>query len=73
MNAYALKAKITINKKTVDDVIADLENIKGMKISKSAFYRKMNGKSEFDRKEILALAEVLGMSDEEIMSIFFND
>lgn len=42
-------------------------------ISKTALYRKMNGKSEFTRAEIQRAILYLGLSEEETMSVFFND
>lgn len=51
--------------------ISDIEAALG--ISKTALYRKMNSKSEFTREEIQKLILVLGLSDEETMSVFFND
>ena len=38
-------------------------------ISRSAFYRKCNGKSEFTRREMIEIAQILNLSD--ISSIFF--
>lgn len=40
-------------------------------ISRSAFYRKCSGKSEFTLAEIKAIAEILSLDD--INSIFFAD
>lgn len=42
-------------------------------ISKSAFYRKLKGESEFTRIEIIGISEVLGMSDDQIINIFFRN
>lgn len=38
-------------------------------ISRSAFYRKCNGKSEFTRREMIEIARILNLSD--VSSIFF--
>lgn len=40
-------------------------------ISKSAFYRKLNGTSEFTRSEIQNIVDSLGL--ESPMPIFFDD
>ena len=46
---------------------------KGLNISKSALYRKLNRDSEFTRKEILMLMDLLDLDKEKIFEIFFND
>ena len=58
MNGLLLKSKITS---------------KGVHISRTAFYRKMYGDSEFDRREIMAIVKVLELQDSEVMSIFFTE
>lgn len=40
-------------------------------ISKTAYYRKTNGKSDFTREEILKIADILDLSGDEILEIFF--
>lgn len=64
------KALLTykINKKGV--LIKDL--LMKLKISKSAWYKKNNGISEFNRGEIDILIEELDLSSEDVMSIFFT-
>lgn len=44
-----------------------------LNISKSAFYRKARGISEFNRLEIKKLIILLELSDEEVISIFFEN
>lgn len=44
---------------------------KELKISRSAFYRKCRGKSEFTQSEIQAIVDYLGL--ESPMGIFFAD
>ena len=41
-------------------------------ISRQSFYNKLNGEAEFKPTEIKALAEILSLSDEQLLSIFFN-
>ena len=41
-------------------------------ISKSAFYKKLKGKSEFTRKEMLAIINILKLDDTQIPVIFFD-
>jgi DNA-binding Xre family transcriptional regulator len=42
-------------------------------ISRQSLHMKLNGERSFDQGEIMALKTVLRLSDEEFMSIFFND
>lgn len=71
MNANVLKARMVLERMRIPDFLEKLSS-QGCEMSKSAFHRKMNGKSEFDRKEILAIAKVLNLSREEMMEIFFE-
>ena len=41
------------------------------KFTRSTFDRKISGKSEFDRDEIVRIRDVLNLTDEELKSIFF--
>lgn len=41
-------------------------------ISKTAMFRKINGKSDFTRKEIISISECLGVKIETLFPIFFN-
>lgn len=42
-------------------------------ISESAFYRKLNGTSEFTINEMKDIARVLNMDHEAIIEVFFAD
>ena len=42
-------------------------------ISLSALQRKLRGTTEFSRGEIKMLISYLGMSNDEVMAIFFDD
>lgn len=66
MNAHALKAKMVLLNVTTDELCTELG------ISRSAFYRKISGKSEFTRDEIQKIIEVLSMSTKETLDIFFG-
>ena len=70
MNGLLLKSKITSEGMSIKDVIYKLK-MQGIHISRTAFYRKMYGDSEFDRKEIMAI--VLDLQDSDIMNIFFAE
>ncbi|NSB16492.1 helix-turn-helix domain-containing protein [Clostridium beijerinckii] len=65
MNVNLLKAQIALKGKKISEVSETL------KISKSAFYRKLNGKSDFTRQEICDLINYLGIDTEKAMEIFF--
>lgn len=41
-------------------------------ISESAFYRKMNGSSEFTQGEIRSIADTLHLDNESIITVFFG-
>ncbi len=66
MESNVLKAQMILKSKSINDVISKLG------ISKSAFYRKLNGQSEFNRKEICSLIEILQIDDEDAIKIFFG-
>ncbi len=42
-------------------------------ISESAFYRKMNGASEFTQGEIMAIKKILEMDHDTVFAVFLND
>ena len=65
MNGNLLKSIITLQGKTIKEVA------KNLNISKSAFYRKMHAKTEFTRVEISKLIEILDLSKEKAIEIFF--
>lgn len=67
MNANKLRYYIADRGRTLNDFKEALG------ISKTALYRKMNGKSEFKREEIQKAIFWLRLSNEETMAIFFND
>lgn len=67
MNANLLKAQIALKGKKISEITRIL------KISKSAFYRKLNGKSDFTRQEICDLMNCLEIGTEKAIEIFFAD
>lgn len=66
MDINMLKAQMALKGKRVTDVA------KVLNISKSAMYRKLNGKSDFTRKEICDLIDYLQINTEKAMEIFFR-
>lgn len=67
MNAKLLKAQIVLKGKKINEVA------KMLNISRSALYRKINGKSDFTRKEISDIIDYLGIRFDIAMSIFFSE
>lgn len=71
MNANGLKGYIVkcgYNTKTFLEKLQE----NGIKMSKNTWYRNMNGEQEFTREEIKKIAEILEMTDEDIIGIFFS-
>lgn len=65
-----------INKLLFKNAIASAGyNIQGlaqlMGVNQATLYRKINGKSEFDRPQLKQLREVLGLDDNQFEAIFF--
>ena len=63
MNKALLEYKMKLNGKNISDMCAMLE------ISRSAYYRKCNGKSEFTQSEISKIVKYLNLDSP--MEIFF--
>ena len=65
MNSRELKAEMIRQDKTVDDLCTALG------ISRSAWFRKIKGVSEFTQGEISGLRFELGLDDHQTAKIFF--
>lgn len=65
MDKYKLEYEMKSKGVTIEKLCNDL------KISRSAFYRKCNGKSEFTQGEIQKIVDYLGLDSP--MGIFFAD
>lgn len=65
MNKALLEYKMSEKGKSIADMCTMLN------ISRSAFYRKCNGKSEFTRSEIIKIVDFLKL--ESPVEIFFAD
>ena len=72
MNYDKLYNAIDNRNMKVTELLSEMQTF-GVKMSRSAFYRKMNGLSEFDRKEIEAIVKVLKLDESNANSIFFSD
>ena len=66
MNTKALKARMILKGKTVDQLCTSLG------ISRTAWFRKVGGKSEFTQGEITGLRYELDLDDHQTAEIFFN-
>ena len=66
MNSKELKVQMIRKDKTVDQLCAALG------ISRSAWFRKVSGESEFTQGEITGLRFELDLDDEQTGIIFFN-
>lgn len=67
MNVRELKAEMIRKDKSVDGLCAALG------ISRSAWFRKVGGDSQFTQGEIMALRFELDLDDHQTAKIFFDD
>ena len=67
VNALKLKARMVMKEKSIEEMCA------AMGISRSAFFRKTTGVSEFTQSEICILRKELELDDHETAEIFFDE
>ena len=67
MNRNKLIVKIKEQGKTIQQMAAEVG------ISLTAMSRKINGKTQFTREEIEKIADLLELTNEELLAIFFSD
>lgn len=67
MNIEDLKAEIARNNLTIPK-LAKLINV-----NKKTLYTRINGETTFRQEEISAIAQVLHLSSEKILAIFFTN
>ena len=67
MNTNELKVQMIRQQKTADQLCATLG------ISKSAWYRKIGGESQFTQGEIMDLRRELSLDDRQTALIFFDE
>jgi len=72
MREELLRSKMVAKKLSTTEFLEKLQG-HGISISLAAYYRKKSGESDFTRKEILGISEVLNLDDSDIMDIFFDD
>lgn len=66
VNANAIRGKMAEKKLTQEDVC------KFLKMTPKTFRRKLNN-GVFDSDEIVILTRLLGIAEDEFMSVFFTD
>lgn len=66
MNKDELKAQIVRKNRTASQLCSAIG------ISRTAWFRKLNGKSQFTLKEIVNIREELDLDDKQTNIIFFN-
>lgn len=71
MHPNKLKSHMALKEISVNEML-NLINKEGVKMSRNSFYRRMNKVQEFDRAEILAIVEILKLSEKEMLDIFFK-
>ncbi|MGF2081284.1 hypothetical protein [Enterococcus casseliflavus] len=71
MREELLRAKIVANKMTIEEFLVKLKSY-GIDMSKSAFYNKKNGNSDFTRNEIQVISKALGLNNDEVLAIFLT-
>lgn len=67
MNANELKAQMIRKDKSAEQLCAALG------ISKATWWRKINGHSVFNQREIVSLRRELCLDNKQTMLIFFNE
>jgi len=72
MNFDKLSNAIDNRDMKVKDLLKGMEEY-GVKLSRASYYNRMNGKAEFTRSEIVAIAKVLKLDEENTNRIFFED
>lgn len=72
MDGDLLKGKLQINGYSIPQIVDKL-NEEGTTITRTTFYRKLRGDSEFTAKEISAIAKIAEFSKKEVMDIFFKE
>ena len=67
MNTRALRLEILVQGRKLSDIA------KAIGISKSSFGRKLKGETLFTQIEIVKIRDTLGITNEKVIEIFFND
>lgn len=67
MNSLKLKAEMVLKGKSVDDICA------AAGFSRTAYFRKISGETEFKQAEINAIAHLLSLDIQKVGDIFFEE
>lgn len=67
MNRNLLRAKVVENGMTLTQLAKELH------LDEATLYRKINGNSDFYRKEIQMIKHILNLTIDDIRRIFFDD
>lgn len=67
MNVNILKSKIALKGITIDELAEQIG------ISKTAMYRRLNGKNSFKANEIMSMKKILSLNVDELNDIFFTE
>ena len=65
--------KNLLNARMVEHNVNNSQLAKELAIDEATLYRKKSGISDFYRREIQIIKKVLGLSDEDIRAIFFDE
>jgi len=66
MNKLKLKAAMALENMTAEKICAEIG------ISNTAWFRKLSGRSQFTQGEIARIREILKLSAEQTIEIFFD-
>jgi len=67
MNVNILKSKIALKGITIEELAEQIG------ISKTAMYRRLNGRNSFKANEIKSMKSILCLNMDELNAIFFTD
>ena len=73
MDVNLLKSEIIKNGLSISRLIDQLNQEEGVQISKSSFYKKLRGETEFTRDEIRGISRIVDLDEHEIYQIFFTE
>ena len=65
-------AKLKLLNKNIDWLVTEMAKV-GETTTRSTVYKKLRGKSEFTAGEIKAISQVMELSPDETMDIFFAE
>lgn len=72
MKSNVLMAKLKLLNKNIDWLVTEMAKV-GEMTTRSTIYKKLRGESEFTAGEIKAISQVMELSPDETMDIFFAE